>query len=73
MLTEIEFYDRLAESFDVMTEWSSRLAIEMPYLEATLSQHHAAVGARRRVRNRLHTIALTQRGHRLPAAISARR
>jgi glycine/sarcosine N-methyltransferase len=38
MLTETEFYDRIAESFDVMTNWKSRLALELPFLQSTLVQ-----------------------------------
>jgi len=32
----VEFYDRLAKAFDVMTDWPKRLAFEMPFLEKIL-------------------------------------
>ena len=38
VLTEREFYDRLAEFFDVMTDWHSRLAVELPFIETILGR-----------------------------------
>lgn len=65
LLTETEFYDRLAEFFDVMTDWNSRLAIELPFVESVFAKND--------VRSLLdcacgtggHTIALAQRGYRV--------
>jgi glycine/sarcosine N-methyltransferase len=63
MLTETEFYDRLAESFDVMTDWKSRLAFEMPFLEETLKQHDARAILDCACGTGWHAIALAQRGY----------
>ena len=40
-LTSSEFYDRLADLFDVMTDWRSRLAFGLPFLQQTLNDHAA--------------------------------
>ncbi|MCI0475371.1 MAG: class I SAM-dependent methyltransferase [Anaerolineales bacterium] len=65
MLTETEFYDRLAESFDVMTDWQSRLAVEMPFLEATFARHdvHAILDCACGTGG--HALALAERGYRV--------
>src|SRR5512140_1619469 len=58
-----EFYDRLARVFDVMTDWNSRLGLELPFIEETLRKHGAtrvldvACGTGR------HSIALAERGY----------
>jgi glycine/sarcosine N-methyltransferase len=68
MLTETEFYDRLAESFDVMTDWKSRLAVELPFLEATLAWHNARFVLDCACGTGWHAIALAQRGYRVAAS-----
>ncbi len=68
MLTESEFYDRLAESFDVMTDWQSRLAFEMPFLEKTLARHNARSVLDCACGTGGHAIALAQRGYRVAAS-----
>ena len=65
MLSETEFYDRLAESFDVMTDWKSRLAFEMSFLEATLARFNAKSILDCACGTGWHAIALTQRGFRV--------
>lgn len=40
MQSATEFYDHLAEFFDVMTDWQSRLAIELPFVETTFARHN---------------------------------
>ena len=65
MLTETEFYDRLAESFDVMTDWESRLAVELPFLEATFAQHNVQSVLDCACGTGGHAIALAQRGYRV--------
>jgi glycine/sarcosine N-methyltransferase len=65
MLTEIEFYDRLAEFFDVMIDWQSRLAVELPFIQATLTQHNARVILDCACGTGGHTIALVQRGYQV--------
>ncbi len=68
MLTETEFYDRLAESFDVMTDWKSRLAFEMPFIERTLAQSNARSVLDCACGTGEHAIALAQRGYRVAAS-----
>ncbi len=68
MLTESEFYDRLAESFDVMTDWQNRLAFEMPFLEKTLARHNARSVLDCACGTGGHAIALAQRGYRVAAS-----
>jgi glycine/sarcosine N-methyltransferase len=65
MLTETEFYDRLAEFFDVMTDWPSRLAVELPFIEATLQKHGAQTVLDSACGTGGHAIALAQRGYRV--------
>lgn len=64
-LTEIEFYDRLAEFFDVMTDWRSRLAFEMPFLLQILAQHQVRSVLDCASGTGWHAIALAQRGYRV--------
>jgi SAM-dependent methyltransferase len=68
MLSETEFYDRLAEFFDVMTDWQSRLAIELPFLETTLARHHVQAVLDAACGTGGHAIALAQRGYRVAGA-----
>jgi SAM-dependent methyltransferase len=68
MLTETEFYDRLADSFDVMTDWPSRLAVEMPFLETTLAQHNARAVLDAACGTGWHAIALAQRNYAVAAS-----
>ncbi|HEX7589049.1 MAG TPA: methyltransferase domain-containing protein [Anaerolineae bacterium] len=65
MLTETEFYDRLAESFDVMTDWKSRLAVELPFLQATLAQYNARSVLDCACGTGWHAIALAQRDYKV--------
>ena len=67
-LTETEFYNRLAEFFDVMTDWQSRLAFEMPFLVATLAQHQVHAVLDCASGTGWHAIALAQRGYRVAAS-----
>jgi len=68
MLTESEFYDRLAESFDVMTDWQSRLAFEIPFLEKTLARRNARSVLDCACGTGGHAVALAQRGYRVAAS-----
>src|SRR4030042_760098 len=43
-LNRIEFYNRLAKAFDVMTDWRTRLAQEMPFLQGPLDSRQARGG-----------------------------
>ncbi len=58
-----DFYDALAPMFDVMTDWSTRLAIEGPFLCAQLE----AIGARRVLDFACgsggHALCLAERGY----------
>lgn len=68
MLTETEFYDRLAEFFDVMTDWQSRLAIELPFIESVLQRYRAQTILDAACGTGGHAIALAQRGYRVIGA-----
>ena len=59
-----EFYDRLARVFDVMTDWQSRLAHEMPFLRDTLDRHGARSILDAACGTGWHAIALAQKGYR---------
>ena len=63
VLSEREFYDRLAEFFDVMTDWQSRLAVELPFIETTLAKHHARSILDCACGTGWHAIALARRGY----------
>lgn len=65
MLTETEFYDRLAEFFDVMTDWQSRLAVELPFLETIFARHNVQAVLDAACGTGGHAIALTRRGYRV--------
>ncbi len=68
MLTETEFYDRLAEFFDMMTDWQSRLAIELPFIEVTLKRDHVRTILDAACGTGGHSIALAQRGYQVTGA-----
>jgi ubiquinone/menaquinone biosynthesis C-methylase UbiE len=63
MLTETEFYDRLAEFFDVMTDWQSRLDVELPFIESVLERYRAQTILDAACGTGGHSIALAQRGY----------
>ena len=63
-LESSEFYDRLAKAFDVMTDWDSRLAHEMPFLQQTLEGHGARSVLDAACGTGWHAIALAQKGYR---------
>ncbi|MCX5909307.1 MAG: class I SAM-dependent methyltransferase [Deltaproteobacteria bacterium] len=65
ILKSTEFYDRMARVFDIMTDWETRLAYEMPFFQRTLDRHNA-----RRVLDTAcgtggHAIALARKGYRV--------
>jgi glycine/sarcosine N-methyltransferase len=64
MLESNEFYDRLARLFDVMTDWQSRLAHEMSFLQRTLDENRARSILDTACGTGWHAIALAQRGYR---------
>lgn len=68
MLTETEFYDQLAKFFDVMTDWQSRLAVELPFLETLFAQHHVRAILDSACGTGGHAIALAQRGYHVAAS-----
>ena len=67
-LTSSEFYDRLADLFDVMTDWRSRLAFELPFLQQTLNDHAASSVLDVACGTGWHAIALAQAGWRAAGA-----
>jgi glycine/sarcosine N-methyltransferase len=64
VLDSNEFYNRLARVFDVMTDWQSRLVLEMPFLQRNLDQQGARSVLDTACGTGWHTIALAQRGYR---------
>ena len=58
-----EFYNRLAEAFDVMTDWPKRLDFEMPFLERTLRAISARSVLDTACGTGWHSIALAQKGY----------
>jgi len=65
MLTETEFYNRLAEFFDVIIDWQSRLAVELPFIEATFAKNDVRSVLDCACGTGGHTMALAQRGYRI--------
>ena len=61
-LNSTEFYNRLAKAFDVMTDWKSRLAYEMPFIRRTLNQHNVRTLLDVACGTGWHSIALAQEG-----------
>jgi SAM-dependent methyltransferase len=68
VLTETQFYNRLAESFDVMTDWQSRLAFEMPFLESMLNRFNAKSVLDCACGTGWHAIEFARRGYRVGAS-----
>ncbi len=62
-LNSTEFYNRLAEVFDVMTDWESRLAYEMPFLKRTLESHSARTVLDTACGTGWHSISLAKEGY----------
>ena len=63
MLSSGEFYDRLARAFDVMTDWESRLARELPFIEEVLGRQKAKRVLDVACGTGWHSIALARRGY----------
>ncbi len=63
MLPVTEFYDRLARVFDVMTDWPTRLAHELPFLQETLDRYQARRVLDVACGTGWHAIALAQKGY----------
>ncbi len=63
-LPSTEFYDRLARAFDVMTDWESRLTLEMPFLQHYLDRHKARSVLDTACGTGWHAIALAKKGYR---------
>ena len=65
MLTETEFYNRLADFFDVIIDWQSRLAVELPFIESVFARNNARSVLDCACGTGGHTIAFAQRGYRV--------
>ncbi len=72
ILNSLEFYDRLAGAFDVMTDWSARLALEMPFLQRVLEEHNARSVLDAACGTGRHAIALAQKGYRCAGCDASR-
>jgi len=59
----VDFYDRLAKAFDVMTDWPKRLAFEMPFLEKTLEARAARSILDMACGTGWHAISLAKKGY----------
>jgi SAM-dependent methyltransferase len=62
-LNSTEFYNRLAKAFDVMTDWESRLAHEMPFIQRILDRQDARTVLDTACGTGWHSIALAQKGY----------
>lgn len=62
-LNSTEFYDRLARVFDVMTDWETRLAHEMPFIRTILEEHRARSVLDAACGTGWHAITLVQEGY----------
>lgn len=67
-LTETEFYNRLAEFFDVMTDWKSRIAFELPFLRTMLEHHHVHTILDCACGTGWHSIELARFGYQVAAS-----
>lgn len=63
----VEFYNRLAAVYDVMTDWPARLNYELPFLLETLQRHEARTVLDAACGTGWHAIALAQRGYTVTA------
>lgn len=63
ILSSNDFYDRLAQAFDVMTEWPKRLAYEMPFLLRIMREYKVKSVLDTACGTGGHAIALAQRGY----------
>jgi ubiquinone/menaquinone biosynthesis C-methylase UbiE len=68
MLTETEFYDKLAQAYDVMNDWPARLAAELPFIERLLAETNARDVLDCACGTGQHAIALARRGLNLSAS-----
>lgn len=70
-MNSIEFYNLLARAFDVMTDWESRLAHEMPFIRRTLDRHKARSVLDTACGTGWHSIALAKLGYKLAGCDSS--
>ena len=61
-LHSTEFYNRLARAFDIMTDWESRLAHEMPFIQRTLDRYNVRSVLDTACGTGWHSIALARKG-----------
>lgn len=71
MLTNEEFYDRLARFYDIMNDWPSRLAYEGPFIRQTLDEHQARTVLDAACGTGRHTIALSEWNYEASGADSS--
>ncbi len=68
MLTNEQFYDRLARVYDTMNDWPARLAFEGPFIRRLLDDHHAVTVLDAACGTGQHTLALMEWGYQTTGA-----
>lgn len=63
-LNSSEFYNRLAKAFDIMTDWETRLAHEMPFIQRILEEHKSRSVLDTACGTGWHAITLAHKGYR---------
>jgi glycine/sarcosine N-methyltransferase len=68
MLTNEQFYDRLARLYDTMNDWPARLAFEGPFIRRLLDEHHAGSVLDAACGTGQHALALQEWGYQATGA-----
>jgi glycine/sarcosine N-methyltransferase len=68
MLTNEQFYDRLARFYDTMNDWPARLAFEGPFIRRLLEDCHAGSILDAACGTGQHALALQEAGYRVTGA-----
>jgi len=68
MLTNEQFYDRLARLYDTMNDWPARLAFEGPFMRRLLDEHQARSVLDAACGTGRHALALSEWGYQVTGA-----
>lgn len=71
MLTNEQFYDRLAQFYDIMNDWPARLAYEGPFIKQVLGEYHVRSVLDAACGTGQHTLALREWGCEVSGADSS--